>query len=324
MAEHDEINFEQELREKFKKLDREIKTPEIPEVGNIFEKAEEEKANLIPFKKYSRYVAAAAAVVLICVGIPVVKAFSEVSADLASEPESTNLLSDIFDASKESDDSARSEEYEVVAESEIQEEPKPGTEAEPGDQYEYMESSTASSSVAGNGILDENSVKTILSNYFTENKEKGKKPESYSTHRPMDELDDVKTIEKEIDENRRILITIEREKISVKLFDVIEGGETPEEEISEEIVSEFWVEGIFEGSYLSGGYYIINLIKPVVPEELENEEDDYLPKFGTGEEENTIPEESVFVSEEITEGIISLIVEVNVETGEYKIYASLV
>ena len=318
MAEHDEINFEQELREKFGKLERETKIPEIPDVRNIFEKAEEEKTNLIPFRKYSRYVAAAAAVVLICVGIPVVKAFSEVSLETA--PESVNLLSDIFDNNRKSYDYASNYEAEVVAEeNETPEEP----EAEPEIDVEYGESSTASSSVAGNGMLDGNSVKTILANYFTEKKEADKKTETSSTHRPMDGVDDVRTIEKKIDENRSILITIEREKISVKLFDVIAGDEASEDAIPEEIVSEFWVEGVFEGSYLSGGYYIINLIKPVAPEELENEED-YLPKFGTGEEENTIPEESVFISEEITEGIISLIVEINVETGEYKIYASLV
>ncbi len=313
MAEHDEIKFEQELREKFGKLDSEIKVPEIPDVQNIFDKAEEEKTNVIPFKKYSRYVAAAAAVVLICVGIPVVKAFSEVSLDAA--PESANLLSDIFDANRKSYDSVKSEESEIVNQSETREEPEV--------EVEYGESSIASSSVAGNGILEEGSVKTILANYFTENREKGKKPETSTTHRPVDGTDDVKTIKKEIDENRSILVTLENEKISVKLFDVFGKDEAAEDAaLEEEIISEFWVEGIFEGSYLSGGYYIINLVKPVAPEELE--EENYLPKFGTGEEENTIPEESVFISEEVTEGIISLIVEINVATGEYKIYASLV
>lgn len=316
MAEHDEINFEQELREKFQKLDGEIKIPEIPDVKDIFEKAEEKKTNAVPFKKYSRYVAAAAAVVLICVGIPVVKAFSEVSLDRA--PESANLLSDVFDIDGKTFDYAKSEETEVVIENE-QEEP----ETEPEVEVEYGESSVASSSVAGNGILDEDSVKWVLANYFTTNKEKGKKPESSSTHRPIDGKDDIRTIEKEIDEERSVRVTIEDKKISVKLFDVFGKDEAAEEEIlEEEIVSELWVEGIFEGSYLSGEYYIINLIKPVAPEELEGE--DYLPKYGTGEEENTIPEESVFISEEVTEGIISLIVEINVVTGEYKIYASLV
>lgn len=312
MAEHDEINFEQELREKFGKLDSEIKIPEIPDVQNIFDKAEE-KTNVIPFKKYSRYVAAAAAVVLICVGIPVVKAFSEVSLD--AESESANLLSDIFDVYGKSYDDVRSEESETREEPEIP--------AEPEVEVEYGESSVASSSVAGNGILEEGSVKTILANYFTENREKGKKPETSTTHRPIDGTDDVRTITKEIDENRSILVTLENEKILVKLFDVFGKDEAAEDTVlEEEIVSEFWVEGIFEGSYLSGGYYIINLVKPVAPEELE--EENYLPKFGTGEEENTIPEESVFISEEVTEGIISLIVEINVATGEYKIYASLV
>lgn len=318
MAEHDEIKFEQELREKFGKLDSEIKVPEIPDVQNIFDKAEEERTNVIPFKKYSRYVAAAAAVVLICVGIPVVKAFSEVSLD--AEPESANLLSDIFDVYGKSYDYVRSEESEIIK-SETREEPE--IPAEPEVEVEYGESSIASSSVAGNGILEEGSVKTILANYFTENREKGKKPETSTTHRPIDGTDDVRTITKEIDENRSILVTLENEKISVKLFDVFGKDEAAEDAVLEEkIVSEFWVEGIFEGSYLSGGYYIINLVKPVAPEELE--EENYLPKFGTGEEENTIPEESVFISEEVTEGIISLIVEINVATGEYKIYASLV
>ena len=43
MAERDEINFEQEIREKLQNLDREIKIPEIPDVNDIFEKAEDEK-----------------------------------------------------------------------------------------------------------------------------------------------------------------------------------------------------------------------------------------------------------------------------------------
>ena len=54
MAEHEEKLFEHELSEKFAELDKNIKIPEIPDVQNIFDKAEEEKTNVVPFKKYSR------------------------------------------------------------------------------------------------------------------------------------------------------------------------------------------------------------------------------------------------------------------------------
>ena len=96
MAEHDEINFEQELREKFGKLDSVIKIPEMPDVQNIFDKAEE-KTNVIPFKKYSRYIAAAAAVVLICVSIPLLS--PALSAEMAPQepmeaPKSFNNMAD--------------------------------------------------------------------------------------------------------------------------------------------------------------------------------------------------------------------------------------
>ena len=91
MAEHDEKLFEHELEEKFRKLDESIKIPEIPDAQSIFEKAENEKKNVVPFKKYSRYIAAAAAVVLICVSIPLIS--PALNAETApQEPESANYF----------------------------------------------------------------------------------------------------------------------------------------------------------------------------------------------------------------------------------------
>ena len=58
MAEHDEKAFEHILEVEFRKLDEKIKIPEIPDAQSIFEKAEKEKANTVPFKKYSKYIAA--------------------------------------------------------------------------------------------------------------------------------------------------------------------------------------------------------------------------------------------------------------------------
>ena len=71
MAEHDEKLFEHEFAEKLRKFDDNIKILEIPDAQSIFDRAESEKVKVIPFKKYSRYIAAAAAVVLICVSIPI-------------------------------------------------------------------------------------------------------------------------------------------------------------------------------------------------------------------------------------------------------------
>ena len=70
MAEHDENMFEQNIAKMLREMDSEIEIPEIPDVESIFEKAEEQKQNVVPFKKYSKYIAAAAAVVLICISFP--------------------------------------------------------------------------------------------------------------------------------------------------------------------------------------------------------------------------------------------------------------
>ena len=50
MAEHDENMFEQNIAKMLREMDSEIEIPEIPDVGSIFEKAEEQKQNVVPFK----------------------------------------------------------------------------------------------------------------------------------------------------------------------------------------------------------------------------------------------------------------------------------
>ena len=49
MAEHDDKIFEQEIEKMLRKLDSETEVPEIPDVQNIFEKAEERKPDILPF-----------------------------------------------------------------------------------------------------------------------------------------------------------------------------------------------------------------------------------------------------------------------------------
>jgi hypothetical protein len=51
----------------------------------------------------------------------------------------------------------------------------------------------------------------------------------------------------------------------------------------------------------------------------------YLPMAGDSTNGTyMIPEESIFVPEKITKGIISLTVKIDISTGEYQIFASLV
>ena len=68
---------------------------------------------------------------------------------------------------------------------------------------------------------------------------------------------------------------------------------------------------------------MINLSKTITPEDLKSGV--YLPMAGDAQNGNyTISAESVLISEKVTKGIIYLAVEIDVGTGEYKIYASLV
>ena len=121
-------------------------------------------------------------------------------------------------------------------------------------------------------------------------------------------------VERKINKKRSIEITVETDSVSVRLFD---------NSAEDEIISAFWVEGIYESSGADGDYYVINLFKNVSEEELL--EDMYLPMAGDPVNGTyMIPEDSIFVPEKITKGIISVSVKIDISTGEYYIYASLV
>ena len=135
MAERDFKDFEINFEAAFKKLDEKITVPEIPDVQNIFEKAESVKTNVVPFKKYSRYVAVAAAVVLICVSIPLIS--PALSAEMApQEPMEAPKIFDYYTADSLAE--------ETVIETEVC--PEEPCEAEAEDSSEIYDSN---SSVAG-------------------------------------------------------------------------------------------------------------------------------------------------------------------------------
>lgn len=288
MAEHDENMFEQNIAKMLREMDSEIEIPEIPDVGSIFEKAEEQKQNVVPFKKYSKYIAAAAAVVLICISFP---AFSGTFG--RSLPQEA---AESFDQSMEYLSDGICEEAEMPMEPEAAAEPET-------DEKEYFVT-----------------VTEALARYFTDNSANieinfsDSKVSSSVAQEEKSQMEDAKILEEDLDKKRSIELTIGKESVSVILKDISE---------EEKIISEFWIEGKFEGAYPEGEYYIVNLVKTVTLEDYA--EGNYLPMMGEGTEEPfTIPEESIYVPGEVTEGVINLVVEINVETGEYKIYASLI
>ena len=288
MAEHDENMFEQNIAKMLREMDSEIEIPEIPDVGSIFEKAEEQKQNVVPFKKYSKYIAAAAAVVLICISFP---AFSGTFG--RSLPQEA---AESFDQSMEYLSDGICEEAEMPMEPEAAAEPET-------DEKEYFVT-----------------VTEALARYFTDNSANmeinfsDSKVSSSVAQEEKSQMEDAKILEEDLDKNRSIELTIGKESVSVIFKDISE---------EEKIISEFWIEGKFEGAYPEGEYYIVNLVKTVTLEDYA--EGNYLPMMGEGTEEPfTIPEESIYVPGEVTEGVINLVVEINVETGEYKIYASLI
>lgn len=288
MAEHDENMFEQNIAKMLREMDSEIEIPEIPDVESIFEKAEEQKQNVVTFKKYSKYIAAAAAVVLICISFP---AFSGTFG--RSLPQEA---AESFDQSMEYLSDGICEEAEMPMEPEAAAEPET-------DEEEYFVT-----------------VTEALARYFTDNSANieinfsDSKVSSSVAQEEKSQMEDAKILEEDLDKKRSIELTIGKESVSVILKDISE---------EEKIISEFWIEGKFEGAYPEGEYYIVNLVKTVTLEDYA--EGNYLPMMGEGTEEPfTIPEESIYVPGEVTEGVINLVVEINVETGEYKIYASLI
>ena len=308
MAEHDEKLFEHEFAEKLRKFDDNIKIPEIPDAQSIFDRAESEKAKVIPFKKYSRYVAAAAAVVLICVSIPLIS--PALSAESAPQEPAEDADS-IFSHVNLSDNQTYDTELAVTEAVEEPEAEMPVTEEDIFDEAEKI-----------NGVNENSVLRTTLFEFFAENampengeiKEHSSGMSSSAVVPEIETGDDLSLIELQFNKKRSIEVSVDKESVSVRVFDNAAGGE---------VISAFWVEGTFKDAYKYGESYIINLVKTVLPEDLE--EGFYLPMAGDPKNGTyTIPEESVVIPEKITKGEIRLSVEIDVATGEYKINASLV
>ena len=284
MPEGGRTSFEHEIDEKLKKLDAQIKVPEIPDAQAIFERAEKKKNNVFSFRSV-RY-AAAAAVILICVSIQTVSMLmtkNGVGTDNAA-----------FMAAPEAQDSDDAEKSAPpmfgISSSAVQE----GAE----------ESEASDELVQENGIT----VGEALENYFSSEK----KSENPTTGGGGSERDAGSFTDK-LNKKRTVDVEINEDSVSVMLYDV--SGQS-------EILTALWVEGAFESAGMTGDYYVVTVKKAVTREEFESGY--YLPMVGSPEGgARYLSEDEVFVSDEITEAVFTISVSINIENGGYEIYATL-
>lgn len=284
MPEGGRTSFEHEIDEKLKKLDAQIKVPEIPDAQAIFERAEKKKNNVFSFRSV-RY-AAAAAVILICVSIPTVSML------MTKNGASTDNAA--FMAAPKAQDNEEAEKGAPpmfgISSSAVQE----GAE----------ESEASDELVQENGIT----VGEALENYFSSEK----KSENPTTGGGGSERDAGSFTDK-LNKKRTADVEINEDSVSVMLYDV--SGQS-------EILTALWVEGAFESAGMTGDYYVVTVKKAVTREEFESGY--YLPMVGSPEGgARYLSEDEVFVSDEITEAVFTISVSINIENGGYEIYATL-
>ena len=284
MPEGGRTSFEHEIDEKLKKLDAQIKVPEIPDAQAIFERAEKKKNNVFSFRSV-RY-AAAAAVILICVSIPTVSMLMT-----KSGAGTDNAAFMAAPEAQDSDDAEKSAPPMFgISSSAVQE----GAE----------ESEESDELVPENGIT----VGGALENYFSSEK-KSENPTTGGggSERGADSFTDT------LNRKRTVDVEINEDSVSVMLYDV--SGQS-------EILTALWVEGAFESAGMTGDYYVVTVKKAVTREEFESGY--YLPMVGSPEDgARYLSEDEVFVSDEITEAVFTISVSINIENGGYEIYATL-
>ena len=284
MPEGGRTSFEHEIDEKLRKLDAQIKVPEIPDAQAIFERAEKKKNNVFSFRSV-RY-AAAAAVILICVSIPTVSML--MTKNGASTDNAAFMVAPKAQDNEEAEKGAPP--MFGISSSAVQE----GAE----------ESEASDELVQENGIT----VGEALENYFSSEK----KSENPTTGGGGSERDAGSFTDK-LNKKRTADVEINEDSVSVMLYDV--SGQS-------EILTALWVEGAFESAGMTGDYYVVTVKKAVTREEFESGY--YLPMVGSPESgARYLSEDEVFVSDEITEAVFTISVSINIENGGDEIYATL-
>ena len=291
MPEGGRTSYEHEIEEKLKKLDAKINVPEIPDAQAIFERAEKKKNNIFSIRTV-RY-AAAAAVILICVSIPVATTFMA----------KNNAASDASDALM----------YAAYGNETVESSEEKSTESEPyfGDVSSSAEESEPQEERTEDGFGSANRTVTAeeaLAEYFSDAAKKNQ-----STGGSSEAENASKSFTDKLNKKRLADVEINDDSVSVMLYDV--SGQS-------EILTALWVEGAFESAGVSDDYYVITVSKAVTREEFESGY--YMPMIGSPEGGTSyLSEDEVLVSDTVEKAVFTISISINIENGGYEIYATL-
>ena len=291
MPEGGRTSYEHEIEEKLKKLDAKINVPEIPDAQAIFERAEKKKNNIFSIRTV-RY-AAAAAVILICVSIPVATTFMA----------KNNAAPDASDALM----------YAAYGNGTVESSEEKSTESEPyfgdisssAEESEPQEEGTEDSFGSANRTV---TAEEALAEYFSDAAKKNP-----STGGSSEAENASKSFTDKLNKKRLADVEINDDSVSVMLYDV--SGQS-------EILTALWVEGAFESAGVSDDYYVITVSKAVTREEFESGY--YMPMIGSPEGGTSyLSEDEVLVSDTVEKAVFTISISINIENGGYEIYATL-
>lgn len=291
MPEGGRTSYEHEIEEKLKKLDAKINVPEIPDAQAIFERAEKKKNNIFSIRTV-RY-AAAAAVILICVSIPVATTFMA----------KNNAAPDASDALM----------YAAYGNGTVESSEEKSTESEPyfgdvsssAEESEPQEEGTEDSFGSANRPV---TAEEALAEYFSDAAKKNP-----STGGSSEAENASKSFTDKLNKKRLADVEINDDSVSVMLYDI--SGQS-------EILTALWVEGAFESAGVSDDYYVITVSKAVTREEFESGY--YMPMIGSPEGGTSyLSEDEVLVSDTVEKAVFTISISINIENGGYEIYATL-
>lgn len=291
MPEGGRTSYEHEIEEKLKKLDAKINVPEIPDAQAIFERAEKKKNNIFSIRTV-RY-AAAAAVILICVSIPVATTFMA----------KNNAAPDASDALM----------YAAYGNGTVESSEEKSTESEPyfGDVSSSAEESEPQEERTEDGFGSANRTVTAeeaLAEYFSDAAKKNP-----STGGSSEAENASKSFTDKLNKKRLADVEINDDSVSVMLYDI--SGQS-------EILTALWVEGAFESAGGSDDYYVVTVSKAVTREEFESGY--YMPMIGNPEGGTSyLSEDEVLVSDTVEKAVFTISISINIENGGYEIYATL-
>ena len=291
MPEGGRTSYEHEIEEKLKKLDAKINVPEIPDAQAIFERAEKKKNNIFSIRTV-RY-AAAAAVILICVSIPVATTFM---AKNNAAPDASDAL--MYAA-------YGNETVESSEEKSTESEPYFGDVSSPAEESEPQEEGAEDSFGSANRTV---TAEEALAEYFSDAAKKNP-----GTGGSSEAENASKSFTDKLNKKRLADVEINDDSVSVMLYDI--SGQT-------EILSALWVEGAFESAGVSDDYYVITVSKAVTREEFESGY--YMPMIGSPEGGTSyLSEDEVLVSDTVEKAVFTISISINIENGGYEIYATL-